>query len=611
MAVAGSVIWNLDAESKGFDSKIKKASKDAKDFGKELDSIKIDGILNKAGDAIGKVGSAILDIGKKATIALGAASVAAAGFSIKSAASFEQTRIGLENMLGTADGARTLLKDISKFAAETPFEFPELAQATRQLVAFGFTGNEAFDTMKQLGNVSAAVGAPINDLAYLMGTLRAQGRAFTIDIRQFAQRGIPIYEYLGKVLNKNTQEITAMIEAGQIGFPEVQKAFQALAGEGGKWGNTMARQSKSLSGLFSTLKDVLGQTGRELIGITQEGDIKEGSVFAKLRDAVDGLTRNLPLLIEQMKHIVNEIMPVLKQWADNIINVGRQVAEYLQPKLEALWNTLKVDLIPALVRLWNEALKPLVPILGTALVIALGLAIDAVTLISTVVSGLTNFLLSNKDAVIALGIALSPLAGYFIATKISMSITAIVGALSTAFTVLSGAVTLTTGALSVLSAMSIAGWAALVVADAYLVKKAFDSVKDAIDATNNAAKSAENIGVGVDVKDLQNKAIAAKASGDMVAHKKYLNAILASGGGRASGGPVSQGTPYVVGEQGPELFVPSKSGTIISNDKAMGSEIHIGTINISSEVDGRKWLRKLGRDQEIASNGLIPSSGAY
>lgn len=37
--------------------------------------------------------------------------------------------------------------------------------------------------------------------------------------------------------------------------------------------------------------------------------------------------------------------------------------------------------------------------------------------------------------------------------------------------------------------------------------------------------------------------------------------------GRAAGGPVSMGQTYVVGEEGPELFVPSSSGRIIPNDK--------------------------------------------
>jgi hypothetical protein len=40
--------------------------------------------------------------------------------------------------------------------------------------------------------------------------------------------------------------------------------------------------------------------------------------------------------------------------------------------------------------------------------------------------------------------------------------------------------------------------------------------------------------------------------------------------GRAIGGPVSSGSPYVVGEKGPELFVPHASGTIVPNNK-MGS----------------------------------------
>jgi len=152
-----------------------------------------------------------IGIAKKASVAFAAATVAATGFAVKSAADFEQTRIGLENMLGSADKARILLGKVSKFAAETPFEFPELAQATKQLVAFGFSAEDAFKTMTQLGDVSAAIGTPINDLAYLMGTLRTQGRAFTIDIRQFAQRGVPIYEYLAKVLKTNTKEITLRI----------------------------------------------------------------------------------------------------------------------------------------------------------------------------------------------------------------------------------------------------------------------------------------------------------------------------------------------------------------------------------------------------------------
>ena len=68
---------------------------------------------------------------------------------------------------------------------------------------------------------------------------------------------------------------------------------------------------------------------------------------------------------------------------------------------------------------------------------------------------------------------------------------------------------------------------------------------------------------------------------------------------RANGGPVMAGNPYIVGEVGPELFVPSSSGTIIPND-ALGGRIEIGTININAtgDVDGAQLARSF--EQELA-----------
>jgi len=58
----------------------------------------------------------------------------------------------------------------------------------------------------------------------------------------------------------------------------------------------------------------------------------------------------------------------------------------------------------------------------------------------------------------------------------------------------------------------------------------------------------------------------------------------AFGGFRAAGGSVSAGTPYVVGERGAELFVPSSSGTIVPNG-GMGSTINV-TVNGAIDAEG-------------------------
>ena len=53
--------------------------------------------------------------------------------------------------------------------------------------------------------------------------------------------------------------------------------------------------------------------------------------------------------------------------------------------------------------------------------------------------------------------------------------------------------------------------------------------------------------------------------------------------GKAKGGPVTAGTPYIVGEKGPELFVPSSNGGIVPNNQMSGTTV-VQNINISTGV---------------------------
>jgi tape measure domain-containing protein len=62
-----------------------------------------------------------------------------------------------------------------------------------------------------------------------------------------------------------------------------------------------------------------------------------------------------------------------------------------------------------------------------------------------------------------------------------------------------------------------------------------------------------------------------------------FNPAAAFGGFRAAGGSVAGGTSYMVGERGPELFVPGRSGTIVPNDKMGGG----GDVNVVVNVDAK------------------------
>lgn len=165
-------------------------------------------------------------------------------------------------------------------AARTPFDLTSIAQGAKQMLAFGSNVESVVDEIVMLGNVASGVSAPLGDLIYLYGTLRSQGRAYTVDIRQFAGRGIPIYEELGKVLNADRQELNKLVTEGKVGFPEVEKAFKNMTSEGGIYFNLMQEQSKSLTGMLSNLGDAwdsalnkIGQDNQDLFTGAIQGAI--------------------------------------------------------------------------------------------------------------------------------------------------------------------------------------------------------------------------------------------------------------------------------------------------------------------------------------------------
>jgi len=78
------------------------------------------------------------------------------------------------------------------------------------------------------------------------------------------------------------------------------------------------------------------------------------------------------------------------------------------------------------------------------------------------------------------------------------------------------------------------------------------------------------------------------------------------GGGRATGGPVSGGTAYLVGERGPELFVPGSSGAIVPNG-AMGGVNIIQNISIDSRSDRASILAAMTQAKEAAKAEILAS----
>lgn len=188
---------------------------------------------------------------------------------------FQQLEISFRTMLGSGEQANELINQLAQTAASTPFDLQGIASSAKNMLAYGFAADQVNETIVRLGNVAAGLSQPLGDIVYLYGTLKASGRVTNIDIRQFANRGIPIYEELAKVLGKSVSEINNLVSAGKVGFPDIEQAFQNMTNKGGKFYNLMEEQSKSLTGQISNLQDNIDMMFNEL-GKSSEGVLSSG-----------------------------------------------------------------------------------------------------------------------------------------------------------------------------------------------------------------------------------------------------------------------------------------------------------------------------------------------
>lgn len=184
---------------------------------------------------------------------------------------FQQLEIAFGTMLKSKEKADKLMAELVDIAAKTPFDLQGVASSAKQMLAYGSSAESVGKELVMLGNVAAGVGAQLGDIAYLYGTLRTQGRAYAVDIRQFAGRGIPIYEELAKVMGVTKDEVSDLVSQGKVGFKEVEQAFQNMTKEGGMYFNLMQEQSKSLTGQISNLGDawdsMLNEMGKKGEGV--------------------------------------------------------------------------------------------------------------------------------------------------------------------------------------------------------------------------------------------------------------------------------------------------------------------------------------------------------
>jgi tape measure domain-containing protein len=320
--------------------------------------------LGKAESEVGGFGASIMSLATKGGALAGGflgltAVLGKLGDGIKGAADMEQAEISFGVLFKSADTAKAVLSGLSRFAAETPFELPELTNAGRSLAAFGVEAGAIVPNLRMIGDIASGVGQPIGELAELYGKAKVQGRLFGEDINQLTGRGIPITQALAKQFGVAESQVKKLVEQGKIGFPQLEKAFQSMTGAGGQFNGMMAAQSQSLSGLWSTLQDGIGGTLREISGkIMAALDIKGAiaSFTAGIEVAKNALLSTGPFFT-QILNIGTAMFGTMSSGFQMIGDGWTSLCEYMGTTSESTFSSIgqgTMDLAIASEWAWNN-----------------------------------------------------------------------------------------------------------------------------------------------------------------------------------------------------------------------------------------------------------------
>lgn len=215
---------------------------------------------------------------------------------------FQQLEIAFSTMLQSEEKAAALMSQLVETAAKTPFDLKGVAEGAKQLLAYGTQAEEVNETITRLGDIAAGLSIPLGDLVYLYGTTMTQGRMFTMDLRQFMGRGIPMAEELAKQFGVTKDEVAGLVTAGRVSADAVKKAIWDMTNEGSKFGGLMEKQSQSITGQISNIEDAIDEMLNE-IGKQSEGLINSG---------LSGVS----LLVENWETIGNAIMTAVAMYGE-------------------------------------------------------------------------------------------------------------------------------------------------------------------------------------------------------------------------------------------------------------------------------------------------------
>tara|TARA_Y100000401_G_scaffold85821_1_gene71109 strand:- start:944 stop:2755 length:1812 start_codon:yes stop_codon:yes gene_type:complete len=484
-------------------------------------------------------------------------------FVIFQTAELEKQRKSLEVLTGSVAKTNTIIAELKAFGAVTPFKASELIETTKRLKAFGFETDKLVDTTKRISDIAGATGADLDGIATAFGQIQAKGKLQQEENLQLLERGVDITTELKKITGLQGDEFADAMRKGKIGADLVNQALINLTNEGGAFFGGASAQSTTLAGKFSTLQDGI-ETLAQNVGEKLEPALKSAlDVAINLVNRINQAIVSGTITQTDKKAFQKQAQGIVQDQAGGPFGMVGGPFGMGEVSVDFAGQTFKGQPASVQSQITNALINQEV---AKRLQQQLEVQKELEKSTNKVKDNNKENQLAVENIALTFEEGLIPSSGFF-AENLDLSkaflhdINGVTPKISDSFKIIK--------------------------TDADLLKEKFaeightigsqisDALVGAINGTKSLGEAAKNI-----INDLANSLL-----------RMGINTLLKSTGigifsnlvGFANGGRPPVGRPSVVGERGPELFVPSTAGTIIPNHKMGGTTNNI-VVNV--DVDG-------------------------
>jgi len=359
--------------------------------------------LDGVGGSLGRLSGAVAALG------LGSYAKEAIQFGAATTIELDKATAMFRGLTNSQEEAEAMLKRMTEYAINTPFELPNLAKTTAQLIAtgkgFGVTTENATWFMDILGNVTSASGGTdetLTRLVRVLGQMSSSGKVLGQDMNQLAQNipGLDVWGALAKGTGESVEELRKLQDGGKLdelltGNEAVEILLASMAQFPGAAG-AMERQMDTLGGAISKFKETLAiamSTGLSPFFTVLRGVMADPATMQSLEGLIGafgtlastivaGLAPALPSIVQGMTLITSALEPL----APVLAALGQLFGRLLQAASPAIRGIAEAfeKLIPLLLPIGNiittvfgTIIKAAAPILDVFVDLLLQLA-DAV-----------------------------------------------------------------------------------------------------------------------------------------------------------------------------------------------------------------------------------------